>query len=155
MKRKLRMASLIAVALACEQALGQSINQPTPTDLELAFRQIQAAAECNLKIDHDDTSINYLLAAGGGRLEHYSAPDRPFNVLGLKSTKIDTYNDPEGKLPDLVITFVYASLNTVKQTANLAEPINTDVGTLSVRYGNSPGVVEIVCTVATSKKNGV
>ena len=141
---------LVSLSFCSHQALSQLNNgQPTPTDAEEAFRQLTAAAECNLKLDHE--KMNYLINSNGGHLEFFSTSDKPLMILGLKSKKVVTFVDSSGKLPDTYTSFIYASMNTVKQVANLHEPKSTEIGTLSVRYSKTPGTVEIVCTVSNNQ----
>ena len=134
------------IALFGAEAFSQSIDQPTPKDPETAAKQLQDAAECAQQIDPNDESMNYLIAAGGGVLEHYAAPGKPYVVLGVQSKKIVSYFDPTHNTPITITTLVHGSMNTVKDKLNLSTPLQTDVGTLSVRYSSSPGMIEITCT---------
>ena len=150
MLRLYKVLGFVSLAFCSYQAVSQPNNgQPVPTDAEEAYRQLMAAAECSLKLDHE--KMSYLVNSNGGALEFFSTSEKPIMVLGLKSKKVITFVDSTGKLPDTYTSFIYASMNTVKQVANLHEPKTTEVGTLSVRYSKTPGTVEIVCTVSNNQ----
>ena len=138
---------LVSVLTMSQSTFGISFEQPTPTDIDKAEKQLIEAAECSLKVDPDDTDTNHLISVNGGELEFYSNPNKPYSVFGLKSRKITMYHDVRNRKPDKYITYVNASMNTVRREANLYEPKKTNVGVIDIRYSDSPGVVEIVCTI--------
>ena len=142
----------LAVICFCSLVFKQNIyaisyEQPTPTKWERAEKQLFDAAECNLKADAEDPDTNHLISVNGGEIEHYPPPGKPFSIFGLKVKKMTFYHDRNKIKPDRYISHVHASMNTVKTKTNIDQPKETSVGVLSLRYGDSPGVVDIVCTV--------
>ncbi len=138
------IAWIVAGILCGELANAGEVK--APTDMDAFWRQLQEAAECNLKIDSTDPNLSSIFNTDGGKSDFYASKDQPFSVFGLQSTMISTFRDLSGSKPDRFVTAINASMTTVKEKTNIDEPVTTPIGTLSVRYGGTQGVVEIVCT---------